>query len=184
MNIFALSHCPTESARWQHDKHVVKMLLETAQMLSTNARLVPEWYEKCQQYQSVIPEHVHQWLYAPAYVNHPCTIWARQTLGNFRWLALHGQALWREFDYRFGGPHKSYERVIKPLVELCHESFDYGSVSMTPFATAMPDEYKVPDNPVQSYRNYYVAEKIMPNSKWTGRDRIADLPGWLSEHAL
>lgn len=184
MNIFALSHCPVESAIWQHDKHVVKMLLETAQMLSANARLVPEWREKCVIDNLSTPKQAHQWLYSPAYVNHPCTIWARQTLGNFRWLCLHGVALWREFDYRFGGPHKSYDRIIKPLNHFAHNVFDYGDESMTPFAVAMPDEYKVPANAVESYRSYYVGEKIMANSKWTGRDRIADLPSWLSKHAL
>lgn len=175
MNIFAISYSPVESAQWQHDKHVVKMLLETAQMLSTNAILVPEWREKCEDITT---------LYKPAYVNHPCTIWARTTLGNFRWLVEHGYALWREYDYRFGGMHKSFSHVIQPLYHRCYNDFDYGSTDMTPFAVAMPDQYKVPGNAVQSYQNYYVAEKIMTNSKWTGRDRIADLPGWLSEHVL
>lgn len=174
MNIFALSYCPDESARWQHDKHVVKMVLETAQMLATNASLVPEWNEHCSGVK----------LYAPAYVNHPCTIWARQSLGNFRWLCLHGQSLYREYDYRFGGPHKSYEQVIKPLLDLSFNSFDFGSLKMTPFAVAMPDEYKVPGNAVQSYRNYYVAEKLSSNPKWTGRCRVTDLPSWLSGPAL
>jgi len=178
MNIFALDNSPVNSAVWQHDKHVVKMLLETAQMLSTNARLVPEWLEVCDEY------GVTDRLYKPAYVNHPCTVWARQTLGNFRWLVLHGAALFKEYDYRFGGMHKSFSSVIRPLRELAWNRFTYGDESMTAFVTAMPDKYKVAGNAVQSYRNYYVAEKLASNPKWTNRCRCADLPGWLSEPAL
>lgn len=186
MNIFALSYSPVDSARWQHDKHVVKMLLETAQMLSTNASLVPEWAEKCERLDLTAPsfEAGGVEFYVPTYVNHPCTKWARATLGNFRWLCLHGEALWREFDHRFGGMHASYERIIAPLRDLAYNSFDYSDVTMTPFATAMPDCYKVPGDAVQSYRDYYLNEKIKPDSKWTGRDRVADLPSWLSEVAL
>ena len=80
--------------------------------------------------------------------------------------------------------HKSYSRVIEPLLDLAYSSFDYGSKNMTAFAVAMPDVYKVPGDAVQSYRNYYVAEKVSSSSKWTGRDRVADLPSWLSEQAL
>lgn len=178
MNIFALDYSPVDSAKWQHDKHVVKMLLETAQMLSTNALLVPEWRKVCDE------SAVSGRLYNPCYVNHPCTIWARQSLGNFRWLCEHGAALYKEFDFRFGGPHKSYDRVVAPLRALAWDSFDYGSVKMTPFAVAMPNEYKVECDAVQSYRNYYVTEKISPSSKWTGRDRVVDLPSWMSRHAL
>ena len=178
MNIFALSYCPVESAQWQHDKHVVKMLLETSQILSTCALLVPEWLEVCDR-----SSLTHK-LYKPSYVNHPCTKWARETLGNFRWLIIHGHALWREYDFRYGGMHKSYDQVIRPLRDIAFTDFDYGSKKMTPFATAMPDTYKIPGNAIKSYRNYYVAEKIMSSSSWTGRDRVSGLPSWLSKHVL
>lgn len=178
MNIFALSYCPVESAQWQHDKHVVKMLLETAQMLSTNARLVPEWLQDCDN------AGITDKLYASAYVNHPCTKWARQSLGNFRWLVMHGRALWREYDYRFGGLHKSYSQVIEPLYHVSFDDMTYGGEDMTPFATAMPDSYKIAGNSVQSYRDYYTSEKILPDSRWTGRCTVSDLPRWMSEKII
>jgi hypothetical protein len=176
MNIFALSESPVESAIWQHDKHVVKMVLETAQMLSTAVWLTDEW---CSKWKNPIDT-----LYKPAYMNHPCTKWARETLGNFQWLCLHGRALAQEYKHRFKADHKSYTAIIKPLLYSCAYDRFNGSREMTPFAVAMPPKYKVPGDSVQSYRNYYVAEKLANSPKWTNRCRIADLPGWLSEPAL
>lgn len=174
MNIFALSDDPREAAIWQHDQHVNKMLSETAQMLSTNVLCVPEW---C----NALPDDVIRRLMRPAYVSHPCTKWARKTLGNFKWLLEHGYHLAKEFDYRFCGSHKSYLRVVGPLLQ--NISALEGDNSVTPFALAMDDVYKNPSNPVQSYRDYYIGEKISGDRvKWTVRR--PDLPDWLFEHAL
>lgn len=167
MNIFALDNCPRNSAIWQHDKHVVKMILETAQMLSTNSRIVPEIMG------IDIPEFKP---YEISFTNHPCTVWARQHPANFMWLIEHGHWLWKEYDYRYGGVHKAYSRVIKPLRDFWQDKLDYTSLDRRPFATAMPDVYKVEGDAVQSYRNYYVSEKVQ-QSGWTKRGD--ELPDWL-----
>ena len=88
MNIFALSHSPIVSAQMQHDKHVVKMVLESAQMLCST--FDPNLYD--------VP-------YKRVHYNHPCTKWARENIGNFFWLVNHGLALASEYTYRYGKVH-------------------------------------------------------------------------------
>ena len=177
MNIFALDDCPIEAATCQHDKHVSKMILETAQMISACIWVRDDWYEDCKR----IVRDPCNWLYKPAYVNHPCTVWARQTRGNMNWLLYHGRALNAEFKYRFGSPHKSFVEIINPFVV---SGMFAWAVDRTPFAVAMPKKYKVEGDPVQSYRNYYLAEKIDRNTKWTKRCRVSHLPRWMSEHVI
>ena len=149
MNIFALNISPVVSAQIQHDKHVVKMVLESAQMLCST--FDPNLYD--------VP-------YKRVHYNHPCTKWARENIGNFFWLVNHGLALASEYTYRYGKVHMS-EKVIK----WCKKNILSTDISkhptITPFAQAMPDEYKDKYS-VLAYRKYYVGEKLH-NAKWTKR---------------
>lgn len=147
MNIFVLDNDPVKAAQMLCDKHVVKMCLETAQMLST----------------------INGGPYKPTHPNHPCTVWARQTLGNFRWLVEHGMAIGDEYLHRYGKEHKSTEVIFG-----CKGFIPNHDETLTPFALAMPDEFKVED-PVESYRNYYMSKKSFCN--WTKRD----IPEWFLE---
>lgn len=149
MNIFVLSKSPTLAAQYHCDKHVVKMVLETAQLLSTVAG---EGYK-------------------PTHKNHPCTVWARESLANYHWLYALGQALGQEYTHRYGKVHKS---------SLVIDSLPYAPATVTggmstPFALAMPDEYRT-DCPVASYRAYYVGEKSRM-LKYTNRRA----PEWVEE---
>ncbi len=92
MNIFVTSVCPVESAKALDDKRVVKMCLETAQLLSTALR-----------------EHgvEDERLYRPTHRNHPSNVWARQTRSNFVWLLVHFEALLAEYTDAYGREHKS-----------------------------------------------------------------------------
>jgi hypothetical protein len=139
MNIFVLDECPKMAAIQQVDKHVVKMTLETAQMLSTALRLNG----------SECPD-----LYRATHKNHPCTKWAKATRSNFLWLCEHGRSLAEEYTARYGKTHKSL-RVIE-LAEALADTIPEGE--RTPFALAMPDQYKT-ESAVQSYRDFYNAEK-------------------------
>ena len=171
MNIFALSDSPVQSAVLQHDKHVVKMTLESAQLISTCIRIHADfWFER-------LSDDDQRRLYRITHRNHPCCKWARETHGNFAWLCVHGKALAREYTYRYGRTHKS-EAIIDIGLDF---SKTLEPQQLTPFAMAMPDQYKT-DDPVLSYRLYYIAEKIQDNSTWT--NRRADLPDWLFRHAL
>lgn len=138
MNIFILDKDPNIAATFACDRHVVKILLEVAQILSTNIRFhknVANFYKK-----------THE--------NHPCTIWARATRHNFMWAAVYGLALSDEYTWRYGKQHKS--RLI------IEKAIDYADCfvhdDLTPFAQAMPQQFKNQD-PVHAYRTYYAAAK-------------------------
>ncbi|MFW6173557.1 MAG: pyrimidine dimer DNA glycosylase/endonuclease V [Elusimicrobiota bacterium] len=137
MNIFVLDLEPEKCAVYHCDKHVVKMLLESAQMLSTAVRMsgINKGYKAC-------------------YQNHPCTKWVRKSVDNWLWLrdlvfALNAE--WKDrFDHLYN--HKSFEVVKKLPVP------NIKDIGLTPFALAMPEGYKQKDA-VSSYRNYYMGDK-------------------------
>ena len=144
MNIFYFDKCPVKSAEAQPDKMLVKMPLETAQMLCTAHRVLDG-----DDYADSVG------LYKTAYKNHPCTVWARQSSGNYEWLYTHFLALGMEYTYRYGKQHASITKLAKPLMQF-PKNIHQGD--MTPLAQAMPDEYK-DDDPIVAYRNYVIHEK-------------------------
>lgn len=131
MNIFVLDANHMLAAKYQCDKHVVKMILETAQMLST----------------------INGGPYKPTHANHPCTVWARESTSNYYWLWLHGLALCAEYKARYGKRHKCHS-VIRDLG--MPNNVPRGE--LTPFAQCMPEQYRQAD-PVQAYRAFYKGEK-------------------------
>jgi hypothetical protein len=130
MNIFVVNNDPKIAARQLCDKHVVKMILESAQML-------------CSAFEN------GEAPYKRSYYNHPCTKWVRESQANYEWLLTHAYGLCEEYFLRYGKIHK---------LGLDQE------LGLTPFAQAMPDEYKN-DDVVQAYRNYYNGEKAY-FAKW------------------
>ena len=159
MNIFVVDESPTKSARYLPDKLICKMPLETAQMLSTAHRYLSP-HEYCED----------MGLYKKAFDNHPCTKWARETHENYRWLTLHWITLCEEFYLRYGKIHLSYKKLCDGLFEL---PYFIEEGELTPFAQAMPDIYKNPNNPVKAYRDYCMNEKHY--AKWEkGREK----PKW------
>ena len=135
MNIFVLDKNPHVAAMYACDKHVVKMILESAQMLC-----------------SVHPEGTAP--YKRGFYNHPCTKWVRASSENYDWLIEHARALCTEYTRRYGKVHKS-EQVI----DWCDANRpELPDVGLTPFAQAMPEDYKNEDA-VEAYRTYYKSEK-------------------------
>lgn len=152
MNIFVLSHDPVEAAQMQCDKHVTKMALESAQMLCTVHR-------KLHGYDSILNhDGTAIDLYKENHPNHPCSIWARSSAANYQWLFEHFIALGNEYQKRYGRVHKSVGKYWWVL-GLIPEMIPYNNGQLTPFALAMPDQYKVPNDPVASYRAYYIGDK-------------------------
>lgn len=141
MNIFVLDTNPKTCAVYHNDKHVVKMILETAQLLCG-----VHWMTEGGQYD--IP-------YKLSHKNHPSAIWARECVENYIWLCDLGLELCNEYTYRYGKRHKSQDIIEWCLLNVPNIP-EKGDV--TPFALAMPDECKVGDA-VASYRAYYMAEK-------------------------
>jgi hypothetical protein len=165
MNIFALSDNPELAAQMMVDSHVVKMILESAQLLSTAHRVIDGAKNQITK-KWVLPDDRDSILYSATHINHPSAVWVRQSLGNYYWLFNHYCALGEEYRWRYGKTHKSMN--LKQA--LCLAPLDFGpdEWKITPFAVAMPDEYKVPGDPVQSYRNYYKHGKAHLH-KWTNR---------------
>ena len=155
MNIFYLDEDPVKAAKLQYNKHVVKMILESAQMMSAVVRL-----------------NGHDTGYKLTHKNHPCTIWARSSLDNHEWTHCYGNALNDEYRYRYGKEHKSIDQVVNKLPE----PVNMQRVGFTEFGLAMPDELKDYDNPIQSYRDYYHLDKATFAS-WKYRDK----PHWWNE---
>jgi len=136
MNIFVLDEDPIIAAQMHCDKHCVKMILETAQLLSTAVRL-----------------HGVDYGYLITHRNHPCSIWCRTNRENFEWLKQLGMGLCNEYTFRYNKVHKS-EPIIVNMPSDC-----INNGARTSFVLAMPDEYKVLNNAVQSYQNYYRGAK-------------------------
>ena len=140
MNIFVLDTDPKKCAVYHNDKHVVKMILETAQLLCGCHHVTESQYE--------IP-------YKLSHKNHPCSIWVRQCIENYIWLCDLGLELCAEYTYRYGKRHKSQD-----IIEWCLMNTPNIPTNgdITPFALAMPDECKV-GTAIDSYRAYYILEK-------------------------
>ena len=144
MNIFFLDMDVKKCAKYHVDKHVVKMILETAQLL-------------CGVHHVTAHNTIHdtdQVPYKLSHKNHPCSIWTRKSLSNYLYLSELGLVLCKEYTYRYGKRHKSQD-----VIEWCLSNKpNINDVGFTNPPKAIPDEYKV-DDVIESYRNYYRGAK-------------------------
>jgi hypothetical protein len=120
----------------------------------------------------MLDPHMEDFLYKSTMVNHPCTIWTRESSSNYHWLATHNIALLSEYTERYGKKHFC-EKFGNWLLENPPRKIQNGP--LTPFALAMPDQYKCTDA-VLSYQNYYINEKSK-FAKWKNKK----IPDWYSE---
>ena len=162
MNIFATSYNPVQCALWLDDKRVVKMCLETAQMLSTGIHI-------CGGDTSGI--------YKPTHVNHPSNVWARQTQGNYEWLCKHGVALCRVYKAVYLKDHKCLPIINKclSLISCIPEG------SLTEFANCAANldyklSYKQEKDVTLAYKKYLTKrwEYDTKRPTWFGRQ----IPKW------
>ena len=152
MNIFVLDESPVVAAKYACDKHVVKMILESAQMLC-----------------SIHPQGDAP--YRRSFYNHPCTKWVRESSSNYDWLIEHAYALCDEYTRRYGKVHKT-----EAVIEWCDNNRpEFPNVEMTKQPTCIPDYCKT-ESVVDSYRNYYINEKAY-FAKW----KDGNVPFWFSE---
>lgn len=151
MNIFVLDNDPVKAARYCADTHVVKMPLETAQMLCT-----------------VLWKHGIEAKYRPTHQSHKCVVWAQASSQNFEWLVIHGLSLCDEYTRRYGRKH-ACEKVI---IDCWLRQPALSNIGLTKFAQALPDYLKSED-PVLAYRNYYRFEK-----KHLASWKRNDIPEW------
>jgi hypothetical protein len=157
MNIFYLARDPKTCAAMLCDKHVVKMILETAQLLSTAHSELGSW---------------KRGMYQPTHKNHPCAIWARTSGQNYQWLLEYGQWLLSEYNHRYGKHHKTSE----PMWLLQRLPKDIPIIGFSSPPKCMPDEYKF-GNTIWAYRKYYFYGKKHIDKRWTNRKP----PEWHNE---
>tara|TARA_R100000995_G_scaffold66989_1_gene35695 strand:- start:200 stop:778 length:579 start_codon:yes stop_codon:yes gene_type:complete len=151
MNIFVLHEDATEAAYYMLDKHIVKMPTETMQMMCTNLNHLG--YEGWLPMKSVM-------------LNHPSTIWMRQSLGNWLWCIEHLEAMLNNYTHTYDRTHmveKHWDKMSDDVYEFLEHEYcvkinDDVLVTRTPFAMAMPDKYKN-DDVVKAYRDYYLGDK-------------------------
>lgn len=139
-----MSQDPVEAAQMHCDKHCVKMILETAQMMTT----VHDRYGATN-----LP-------YKPTHAKHPSTVWAGDNQLHYNWLRTLGLALCREYTHRYGKVHKT-EKIIKCLWKA---PAAMPTIEWRDPPQCMPEECKVCDT-VTAYRNYYIIEKAR-FAKW------------------
>jgi hypothetical protein len=179
MNIFVLDEDPVTAARMHCDKHIPKMCVEAAQMMASALRRHGATDEQMPLTKAGKP-------YKGGYAHHPCTVWAGDSEANFAWLCTHAIALCNEYAKRFGKNH-ACERPIHSmlgLVFLFPDKYPSPKAALTPFALAMPDEFRpetidgetvyhaYPKYAVEAYRAYY-------HMKWFAKwEKGTPAPDW------
>jgi len=167
MNLFILSLLQKQIAEWMFDSHIVKIILEAVQVLSTAKRLVDP------------DDPVNELLYKIAHKNHPVTIWVRQSQQNYIWTLILVYEMHKEWRYRFGHTKEEYHKsflVAGQLLKHMPSADKFPQQGLTPFAQAMPEEYKVPGDPVKAYQQYYMSPQKSHLLKWTKRERPEFFP--------
>ena len=161
MNIFYLDHDVTKCAEMHNDKHVVKMILEYAQLLSTAHRVI-DGVELTGLSESgrkkkfwTLGDSRDYTLYKATHINHPSAVWVRQSDANYAWLYRLFGALMDEYTYRYDKKH-ACEKLSDALSYRPKNILKSGFTEPTP---AMPDEVKIAGDSIASYRNYYINNK-------------------------
>jgi len=182
VNIFYLDPDPIKCAEMHVDRHVCKMVIEYAQLMSTAHRVLDgEMYIG----KTINNRNIKRWrllderenrLMKPTMMNHPSAIWLRQSDSNYRWLYNMWCELQKEFTYRYGKIHAT-SRLIPDLKKVPDNCPVGPFTGPTP---AMPDACKVPGNSLQSYHNYYVMNKSHLWS-WKGKINSRTQPQWFIE---
>lgn len=178
MNIFYLDHNVTKCAEYHNDKHVVKMILEYAQLLSTAHRCLDgtlsvrlsqtgrkqKWY--------YLSDYRDDLLYNATHINHPSAKWCRDTVANYEWLYRLFCACCEEYTFRYGKVHLTDQKLRK-ILATPPKNIPSGKFE-EPWR-AMPDEVKIGNDSLASYRNYYINNKTHLAS-WKKRS----VPEWYS----
>jgi hypothetical protein len=178
VNIFYLNPDPKICAEMHCNKHVVKMIIEYAQLMSTAHRVLDgeEYYAL-----SVNGRRIKRWrmtdlkyengLMKASHVHHPSNVWVRQSRQNYMWLNQMWNYLLLEYTHRYGKRHACADRMEFLYVW----PKNIPDVPFTPPTPAMPDECKIANNSLASYHKYYIEKKVR-FAKWTNREA----PLWYS----
>lgn len=182
MNIFVLDREPEAAAKFHCDKHVVKMILESGQMLCT-----AHWvhglkslgkelsdFKRVRDAKEYALSNLNPSLIPPwslTHARHPCSVWTAETQGNYVWHLKLMRELLNEYTVRYKKHHKS-ESVWKWLDSSLPLALEYFN-PMTPHPQCVPDDCRVEGDPVAAYRKYYISHKARI-ARW----RYSDSPSW------
>lgn len=163
MNIFITSPCPKKCAEYLDNKRVVKMVLESTQMLCTALNELAG--------EQITP-------YKSTHKNHPCNVWVRESLENFYWLVSHALALSNEYERRYNKRHKCLS-VIRQVVNIPHTftfKGEFPKHELTTFPNCARNkslgiDYTGEENVFIAYRKYL-------NDRW---DTDKQPPRWYKE---
>ena len=148
MNLFYLDKDINKCVKYHCDKHVVKMVTETAQLISNVHRICPS--------KGRIPKFVME--YDKKHANHPHAIWLRESIENYHFLCKFGLALYNEYQYRYNNPQKHqralqiFEWALQTNPDLPNNKFSYPPIVMN-------DDFKIKKDIILSYRNLYMTDK-------------------------
>lgn len=177
MNIFYLDMDPKVAAEYHCDKHVVKMILEYGQLLSTAHRVLdgtPYLGSSVSEKRNVarwkLPDGREDILYRACHAQHPCGIWVRENIEHYRWLYNLLYFLIGEYKYRYDNKRHKTEDLLLPLLDAPH---NIPIVDWREPPQAMPEDVKVPGNPIEAYRNYYRVHKVR-FATW----KVRETPQW------
>ena len=178
MNIFYIDKDPNQAAMWMVDKHVVKMILESAQLLSTAHRILDgreiegksKSGRKARRW--ILDDAREGIIYTATHINHPSAVWCRQSVENYNWLADHFFALMAEYTHRYNKQHKCYGE-LSYMLQSPPKNLKCWDWTLMP--SAMAEEYIISDDPLTNYRNYYRIGKLNLH-KWTNRQP----PEWVN----
>lgn len=184
MNIFTTNDCPIISAQEMCDKHVVKMIVEYAQLMSTAHRVLDgqEYYDKTKAGRRIKrwlhpDEYLEKILYKASHIKHPSGIWCRTSTGNYTWLYNHFIAACNEYKYRYGKTHLTFTKLadifITPPKHLANGPRTEFAVAISPDQKCrqIPGFEKL--SPVDKYKQYIIYDK--PFAVWSKRQP----PPWL-----
>lgn len=164
MNIFFLDKCPVKSAKYMCDKHIVKMIVESAQLLSSVI------------HEKIDNDIILKNIYKSTHKNHPMTLWVKKSSKNFEWLLFHSIELLKQYTERYKKVHKTFT-IINFIYHLYNENFlNFVNCNFTIPPLCMPDYCKIDGDYVLSYRNYYKLEKIK-FAKW----KNSNIPFWFNQ---
>ena len=153
MNIFVLDENIEKCAQFHCDQHVIKMILESVQIMCT-----------------CLNKKGYHTPYKSTHKQHPCVLWVEKSYENFLWLRGLTLALNREYIYRYEKTKDHSSISVLSQIERCH----FENKGLTEFVQAMPEHYKVEHDAVAAYRAFYSGEKLR-FAKWTKRP----VPYWI-----
>lgn len=180
MNVFILDKDPIKAAQLQCNAHIVKMIVESAQMLSTAHRMLDGSLERrpSKSGKSTVkywkmPDWRENTLYKAVHMHHPCTVWTMKSNNNYNWHWVHFTALCDEYKYRYEKVHATDTR-LRDVLKTLPRNIPVGPMTPQPLAMNSNPECMDPNNIVESYRKFYQTKQHRFKMAWTKRK----VPEW------